>query len=43
MPGWWMNCGLLFIHLRHVFEKTETNREADLVKLVAAYMSPLAG
>jgi DNA-binding CsgD family transcriptional regulator len=30
-------------HLRHVFEKTGTNRQADLVKLVAAYMSPLAG
>jgi hypothetical protein len=43
MPGWWMNCGLLFIHLRHVFEKTGTNREADPVKLVAAYLSPLAG
>lgn len=30
-------------HLRHIFEKTGTNRQADLVKLVAAYMSPLAG
>jgi DNA-binding CsgD family transcriptional regulator len=29
--------------LRRVFEKTGTNRQADLVKLVAAYMSPLAG
>jgi hypothetical protein len=25
-----------------VFEKTDTNRQADLVKLVASYMSPLA-
>jgi DNA-binding CsgD family transcriptional regulator len=30
-------------HLRHVFEKTSTKRQADLVKLVAGYMSPLAG
>jgi len=30
-------------HLRHVFDKTGANRQADLVKLVAAYMSPLAG
>jgi DNA-binding CsgD family transcriptional regulator len=29
-------------HLQHVFEKTDTNRQADLVKLVAGYMSPLA-
>jgi DNA-binding CsgD family transcriptional regulator len=29
-------------HLRHIFQKTGTNRQADLVKLVAAYMSPLA-
>jgi DNA-binding CsgD family transcriptional regulator len=29
-------------HLQHVFEKTGTQRQADLVKLVAAYMSPLA-
>jgi DNA-binding CsgD family transcriptional regulator len=29
-------------HLRHIFQKTGTNRPADLVKLVAAYMSPLA-
>jgi len=28
---------------RHVFEQTGTNRQADLVKLVVAYMSPLAG
>jgi DNA-binding CsgD family transcriptional regulator len=28
-------------HLQHVFEKTGTNRQAELVKLVAAYMSPL--
>jgi DNA-binding CsgD family transcriptional regulator len=30
-------------HLRHVFEKTGTRRQADLVKLVAGFMSPLAG
>jgi hypothetical protein len=29
-------------HLQHVFEKTGTNRQADLVKLVATYLSPLA-
>jgi DNA-binding CsgD family transcriptional regulator len=29
-------------HLQHVFEKTGTNRQADLVKLVASYVSPLA-
>jgi DNA-binding CsgD family transcriptional regulator len=27
-------------HLQHVFEKTETNRQAELVKLVAGYASP---
>jgi len=27
-------------HLRHVYEKTGTNRQADLVKLVAAFDSP---
>jgi DNA-binding CsgD family transcriptional regulator/PAS domain-containing protein len=30
-------------HLQHVFEKTGTSRQADLVKLVAGFMSPLAG
>jgi DNA-binding CsgD family transcriptional regulator len=30
-------------HLQHIFEKTDTSRQADLVKLVAGYMSPLAG
>ncbi len=30
-------------HLQHIFEKTSTGRQADLVKLVASYMSPLAG
>jgi DNA-binding CsgD family transcriptional regulator len=30
-------------HLQHVFEKTGTQRQADLVKLVAGYMSSLAG
>jgi DNA-binding CsgD family transcriptional regulator len=29
-------------HLQHVFAKTGTSRQADLVKLVAGYMSPLA-
>jgi len=29
-------------HLQHVFEKTETSRQADLVKLVAGYSSPFA-
>lgn len=29
-------------HLQHIFAKTGTNRQADLVKLVAGYMSPLA-
>jgi DNA-binding CsgD family transcriptional regulator len=29
-------------HLQRVFEKTGTKRQADLVKLVAGYMSPLA-
>ena len=30
-------------HLQHVFEKTETSRQADLVKLVAGYSNPFAG
>jgi DNA-binding CsgD family transcriptional regulator len=30
-------------HLRRLFEKTGTSRQADLVKLVAAFMSPLCG
>ncbi|HVY57061.1 MAG TPA: LuxR C-terminal-related transcriptional regulator [Xanthobacteraceae bacterium] len=30
-------------HLQHVFDKTGTRRQADLVKLVAAYASPLIG
>ena len=29
-------------HLQHVFAKTGTSRQADLVALVASYMSPLA-
>ena len=29
-------------HLQHIFEKTGTDRQADLVKLVAVYMNPLA-
>jgi len=28
-------------HLRHIFAKTESRRQADLVKLVASYSSPL--
>ena len=28
-------------HLQHIFDKTDTKRQADLVKLVAGYMSPL--
>lgn len=30
-------------HLQHIFAKTGASRQADLVKLVASYMSPLAG
>jgi DNA-binding CsgD family transcriptional regulator len=30
-------------HLQRVFDKTGTNRQADLVKLVAGFMSPLGG
>jgi DNA-binding CsgD family transcriptional regulator len=30
-------------HLQHVFQKTETSRQAELVKLVAGYLSPLGG
>ena len=30
-------------HLGHVFAKTGTSRQVDLVKLVAGYVSPLAG
>jgi DNA-binding CsgD family transcriptional regulator len=29
-------------HLQHIFEKTGLNRQADLVKLVAEYMSPFS-
>jgi DNA-binding CsgD family transcriptional regulator len=29
-------------HLQHIFQKTNTSRQADLVKLVAGYMNPLA-
>jgi DNA-binding CsgD family transcriptional regulator/PAS domain-containing protein len=29
-------------HLQRIFAKTETDRQADLVKLVASYMSPLS-
>jgi DNA-binding CsgD family transcriptional regulator len=30
-------------HLQRVFEKTNTNRQADLVKLAAGFASPLRG
>jgi DNA-binding NarL/FixJ family response regulator len=30
-------------HLQRVFEKTGTNRQADIVKLVASYTNPLGG
>jgi DNA-binding CsgD family transcriptional regulator/PAS domain-containing protein len=30
-------------HLSHIFSKTDTKRQADIVKLVAAFKSPLAG
>ncbi len=30
-------------HLRHLFEKTETHRQADLVRLVAGFANPLVG
>jgi DNA-binding CsgD family transcriptional regulator len=30
-------------HLQRVFDKTGTNRQADLVKLIAGFMTPLAG
>jgi DNA-binding CsgD family transcriptional regulator len=30
-------------HLHHLFQKTQTSRQADLVKLVAGYSSPLLG
>jgi DNA-binding CsgD family transcriptional regulator len=29
-------------HLQHVFEKTGTARQADLIKIVASFMGPLA-
>jgi DNA-binding CsgD family transcriptional regulator len=33
--------GTVKTHLHHLFEKTDTIRQADLVKLVAGYSSPL--
>lgn len=30
-------------HLRHLFEKTDTHRQADLVRLVAGFANPLIG
>jgi DNA-binding CsgD family transcriptional regulator len=30
-------------HLQHIYEKTGSSRQVDLVKLVAGYMSPLGG
>ena len=51
-PDWWGAGGRALIlgiseptvrtHLQSVFKKTDTSRQADLVKLVAGYMSPLA-
>ncbi len=35
--------GTVKTHLKRLFAKTGTTRQADLVKLVAAYASPLAG
>jgi DNA-binding CsgD family transcriptional regulator len=29
-------------HLQRIFDKTDTNRQPDLVKLVAGFTSPLA-
>jgi DNA-binding CsgD family transcriptional regulator len=29
-------------HLKHLFEKTGAGRQADLVKLVAGFVNPLA-
>jgi DNA-binding CsgD family transcriptional regulator len=29
-------------HLQHIFDKTDTKRQSDLVKLVAGYMTPLS-
>ena len=31
----------VWTHLKHIFQKTKTNRQADLVKLVATFESPL--
>ncbi len=30
-------------HLRNLFEKTDTHRQADLVRLVAGFCNPLIG
>jgi DNA-binding CsgD family transcriptional regulator len=30
-------------HLRHLYEKTGTHRQAELVKLVAGFSNPLVG
>ena len=35
--------GTVKTHLHHLFEKTNTARQADLVKLVAGYSNPLLG
>ena len=35
--------GTVKTHLHHLFEKTDTTRQADLVKLVAGCSSPLVG
>jgi DNA-binding CsgD family transcriptional regulator/PAS domain-containing protein len=35
--------GTIRTHLHRLFEKTQTNRQADLVRLVASYTNPLVG
>ena len=35
--------GTVKTHLRHIFAKTGTTRQADLVKLVAVHTSPIGG
>jgi DNA-binding CsgD family transcriptional regulator len=42
MPALGISEATVRAHLRHIFEKTNTSRQIDLVKLVAGYQSPLA-
>jgi DNA-binding CsgD family transcriptional regulator len=35
--------GTIRTHLHHIFEKTQTDRQADLVRLVASFANPLVG